>query len=106
MEISKNKTKIAVCGLGYVGFPVAMLFARAGFKVIGVRRNEELVKKINCGYNPIKGKEPGLNELAKQVKKTGNFLATTDPSVYREADVIIVAVETPVEANRQPSYSA
>ena len=58
MTISKKTTKIAICGLGYVGFPVALLFAKAGFKVTGVDVNEEKIKKINRGGNPIEGKEP------------------------------------------------
>ena len=42
--------KIAVCGLGYVGFPVALLLARAGFAVTGVDLNEDRIKKINWGH--------------------------------------------------------
>ena len=107
MQIKKNKTKIAICGLGYVGYPVALLFARAGFEVVGVDVNEEKVKKINQGINPIQGKEPGLNELAKEVHKKGNFFATTDQGIYKDADVIIVAVETPVEdETHEPAYVA
>jgi len=107
MRISPKTTKIAVCGLGYVGFPVALLFAKAGFKVTGVDISEEKVKKINRGGSPIQGKEPGLKELIGQVKKTDHFLATTDPAVYQEADVILVAVETPVEDDTlEPAYKA
>jgi len=107
MQIKKNKTKIAVCGLGYVGYPVALLFAKAGFEVVGVDLNEEKVKKINRGINPIQGKEPGLNELTKEVYKKDNFRATTDQAIYKDADVIIVAVETPVEdETHEPAYIA
>lgn len=106
MEISKNKTTIAICGLGYVGFPVALLLAKAGFKVVGVDILDDKVKKINRGFNPIKGKEPGLKELIKEVYQKGNFSATDDPTAYQEADVIIVAVETPVEENLEPAYRA
>jgi UDP-N-acetyl-D-mannosaminuronic acid dehydrogenase len=106
MKISSKKTKIAVCGLGYVGFPLALLFAEAGFQVIGVNRSQEKVKLINRGKTPIEGKEPGLKELFKKVRKTAKFLVTTDESKYQEAEVIIVAVETPVEANHEPAYRA
>lgn len=106
MKINKQKTTIAVCGLGYVGFPVALLFAEKGFKVLGVDRNEEKISKINHGKNIIEGKEPGLSVLAKRVFKKGNFKAGTDPSLYKEADVILVAVETPVEDNHEPAYKA
>ena len=107
MTISPKKTKIAICGLGYVGFPVALLFAKTGFEVTGIDVNEGKVRKINRGGNPIEGKEPGLGELAKLVKKTSRFQATTDPSAYQKADIIIVAVETPVEKEtHEPAYRA
>jgi UDP-N-acetyl-D-mannosaminuronic acid dehydrogenase len=107
MKISPKTTHIAVCGLGYVGFPVALLFAKAGFQVTGVDVNEEKIRKINRGGNPIEGKEPGLKELIGQVKKTGRFQATTDPASYQEAQVIIIAVETPVEEEtHEPAYRA
>ena len=107
MKISPKTTKIAVCGLGYVGFPVALLFAKAGFQVTGVDINEEKIRKINRGGSPIEGKEPGLKELIGQVKKTNRFSATTDPEAYQDADVIIVAVETPVEDDTHaPAYRA
>ncbi len=106
MKINKHSTTIAVCGLGYVGFPVALLFAKAGFKVFGVDVNAEKIKKINRGANTIEGKEPGLKELVKAVHKTKRFQATTAPAAYKEADVILVAVETPVEDNHEPAYKA
>lgn len=106
MKISPKKTKIAICGLGYVGFPVALLFAEKGFNVIGVNRSEEKVELINHGKSPIEGKEPGLKELFLKVRKTKRFSATTEESKYSQADVIIVAVETPVEDNHEPAYRA
>jgi UDP-N-acetyl-D-mannosaminuronic acid dehydrogenase len=100
----QDKT-VAVCGLGYVGYPVAMLFADAGFDVIGFDILKERVKKLNEGYNPIKGQEPGLDELVEEVFKKGSFRATTDMSEYKLADYIIVAVQTPVaEENKKPTY--
>ena len=65
---NQNET-IAICGLGYVGYPVAMLFADAGFNVIGVDILEERVQRLNEGENPIKGQEPGLDELVEKVIK-------------------------------------
>lgn len=107
MKITKNKTTIAVCGLGYVGLPVALLFAKAGFEVFGIDRDENKIEKINRGGNPIEGKEPGLKKLIKFVHQKGNFQATTDPQIYKQSDVIIVAVETPVEdETHEPAYVA
>ncbi|MCK9417569.1 nucleotide sugar dehydrogenase, partial [Candidatus Dojkabacteria bacterium] len=100
----QDKT-VAICGLGYVGYPVAMLFADAGFNVIGMDILEERVKRLNEGENPIKGQEPGLDKLIEKVFKKGNFRATTDVKEYGLADYIIVAVQTPVaEENKKPTY--
>ena len=100
-----NKKTVGICGLGYVGYPVAMLFADAGFNVIGFDILEERVKRLNEGENPIKGQEPGLDELVENVFKKGNFRATADMGEYSLADYIIVAVQTPVaEENRKPAY--
>lgn len=106
MPLGKSKMNIAVCGLGYVGLPVALLFANAGYNVTGVDLNEEKIEKINKGKVTIEGKEPGLKELMAEVYKKGNFTATSDPSVYGDMDIILVAVETPVEDNHEPAYKA
>ena len=100
----QDKT-VAICGLGYVGYPVSMLFADAGFNVIGMDILEERVKRLNEGENPIKGQEPGLDKLIEKVFKKGSFRATTDVKEYGLADYIIVAVQTPVaEENKKPTY--
>jgi len=100
-----NKETVAICGLGYVGYPVAMLFADAGFDVVGVDILEERVQRLNAGENPIKGQEPGLDELVEKVFAKGNFRATSDMTEYKTADYIIVAVQTPVaEENKKPTY--
>lgn len=107
MKINPKTTKIAVCGLGYVGFPVALLLARAGFLVTGVDKDGQKIQKIKRGQNPIQGKEPGLKELIKEVKQRGNFVATSSTVVYQEAEVIIVAVETPVDDKTyEPGFEA
>jgi UDP-N-acetyl-D-mannosaminuronic acid dehydrogenase len=103
--MASKKTTVGVCGLGYVGYPVAMLFADAGFPVIGFDILADRVKRLNNEENPIKGQEPGLDKLVENVFKKGNFRATSDFSEYRECDYIIVAVQTPVaEENKRPTY--
>lgn len=102
--MEENKT-IAVCGLGYVGYPVSMLFADAGFHVIGVDILKERVEKLNQGVNPIKGQEPGLDKLVEKVFQTKNFEATDDVGKYKLADYIIIAVQTPVgDEDKKPTY--
>ena len=103
----ENKTaKLAVIGQGYVGLPVAALFAEAGFDVTGVDVRASLVEKINAGINPIEGKEPGLAELLKSIVVSGRLHATTDYNELTDRDVFIVAVETPVDDNHIPHYEA
>jgi len=78
-----------VIGLGYIGLPTSLLFARAGFEVIGVDIKEDLVKSINAGHIP--SDEPGLSDLLDGVR--GRFRAqTTVPN----ADVFVVCVPTPL----------
>lgn len=101
---SQLKFKIAVVGIGYVGLPVALLFAKAGYDVIGFDIDEDRVKRINRGQNPIKGREPGMNELVKSMAKKSNFHATTEASELSDRDIIMVAVQTPVEDDHQPRY--
>ncbi len=105
--IRNKQVKIAVIGLGYVGLPVACVFARAGFRVVGIDRVEEKVNQIRQGLCPIGGKEPGLAELVAQVVRDGRLTATTRYEECRDAGVVIIAVETPVdEETRKPKYEA
>ena len=82
--------KICVIGLGYIGLPTSVVFARYGFQVIGVDINQDIVEKINSGETHIV--EPNLNEQLKLVLKNKSFIAKTDPV---EADIFIIAVPTP-----------
>ena len=104
------ETHIVVIGMGYVGIPCAALFADVpGFLVTGVqRRSPRSGWKIDClnsGQSPFEGDEPGLADLIRRVvldKHT--FCVTDDIAVCREADVILVDVQTPVDSHRVPQY--
>ncbi|MCC6298126.1 MAG: nucleotide sugar dehydrogenase [Anaerolineales bacterium] len=103
----ENKTaRLAVIGQGYVGLPVAALFADKGFDMFGVDVRADLVEKINAGINPIEGKEPGLAELLKSVVGSGRLRATTNYNELKDRDVFIIAVETPVDDHHIPRYDA
>jgi UDP-N-acetyl-D-mannosaminuronic acid dehydrogenase len=105
--IERKQAKLVVLGLGYVGLPVACMFAQAGFPVTGIRRSQEKVDMINRGECPIEGEEPGLADLLHQAVATGRLRATTDYSACREAQVVLIAVETPVDKQtRRPAYTA
>ena len=105
-RIMKKTARLAVIGLGYVGLPLAAMFAEAGFDVLGVDTNDERVKTINAGKNPIEGEEPGLADLIKAVTTAGKLYTTHDYAALKDCDVILIAVETPVNGQHQPEYGA
>jgi UDP-N-acetyl-D-mannosaminuronic acid dehydrogenase len=97
--------------MGYVGIPSAALFADLeGFNVVGIQRRSKRsgwkIDYLNQGKNPIKGEEPGLDELIKKVVREGKLLVTDDISFYYEADVILIDVQTPVGENHTPKYDS
>lgn len=105
--IEAKTARVVVLGLGYVGLPVACLFSEAGFPVTGIRRDPEKVDLINRGICPIEGEEPGLAELVASTVAEGHFRATTEYAACREAQVVLIAVETPVEPEtKKPGYRA
>ena len=103
--------EIVVVGMGYVGIPVAALFADVErINVIGVQRRSRRsgwkIDHLNQGKSPIEGDEPGLAELIERVVGKGAFRVTDDISVYTRADVILITVQTPVDENHLPKYQA
>ena len=99
--------KIVVVGMGYVGIPVAVEFANAGFDVVGVEILKWKVDWIDEGKCPIQGDEPGLAELLERVVKNGKLMATQDFSECKDADAVLICTETPFDLKRkEPNYSA
>lgn len=105
-KIKQKEAVIGVIGLGYVGLPVAAMFAQKGFTVIGVDIKTERVEMINAGKNPIEGDEPGLADLLADVVDKGTLRATADYDTLSQADIVLIDVETPVDENNQPRYHA
>jgi len=109
MSVQKH---IVVIGMGYVGIPCAALLADVpGFRVTGVqRRSARSGWKIDClnaGRSPFEGDEPGLAELIHRVAvEKKSFQVTDDYSVCREADVILIDVQTPTDENHVPHYES
>ena len=91
---------IAVVGLGVVGLPTAALFARAGHRVRGVDVDHDLVAALQAGR--CERTEPGLARLVTSVLATGRLSAST---VVAPADVHIIAVPTPVDADHRPDLA-
>jgi UDP-N-acetyl-D-mannosaminuronic acid dehydrogenase len=106
-KIESREANLVVIGLGYVGLPAACLFSEAGFSVVGLDIDETKVRQINQGQCPIGGKEPGLPELVARMVDQGKLRATTDYDVCRDAEIVLIAVETPADpTTRQPRYQA
>ncbi len=98
---------ICVVGLGYVGTPVAALFARSGLMVTGIDVDQGKVDAINNGVYPFEGEEPGMAEIVQQVVGSGHLKATTDPTAIQPADAVLVCVQTPFDVETmEPNYSA
>lgn len=105
-KIEKKQAIIGVIGLGYVGLPAAAALAGVGFTVVGVDVKGERVEMINAGISPIASHEPGLAGLLRAVIDSGRLRATTAYTALAAADVILINVETPVDADHQPRYVA
>jgi UDP-N-acetyl-D-mannosaminuronic acid dehydrogenase len=102
--------KVVVVGLGYVGVPLAACIAsEPGFSVTALQRKSSRsgwkIDELNSGESPIGGVEPGLDELVKKVVNKGSLKATDDPRVINEADIILITVQTPVNADKEPDLS-
>ena len=97
----RDHKMICVIGLGYIGLPTALMFAKNGRQVVGVDKNESLVNKLKCGE--VTFDEKGLLELYNEA--CNNQIEFMDHSV--EADYYIIAVPTPYEADTKkidPTY--
>lgn len=105
-KIQDRTAVIGVIGLGYVGLPVACMFAQAGFRVIGLDIKAERIERINAGISPIEGDEPGLADLLQETIHSGKLSATTNTAELSQADIVTINVETPVDEDHQPRYTA
>jgi len=103
--------KIVVVGMGYVGIPAAALFADTpGFTVAGVQRRSKRsgwkIDWLNQGKNPIGGDEPGLSELIARAVKKGTFKVVDDISTCRDAEAVLIDVQTPTDPDKTPNYDS
>lgn len=114
-KILKNKgpiRKVGVIGMGYVGIPSAVLFAEKFDFVWGFQRASQSsgykIEMLNKGISPLKGEEPGLEELIKKVRTRGKFESTSDFSKIKEVDAVTLAIQTPFKdkGELEPDFGA
>ena len=102
-KISNKNVKIGVIGLGYVGLPFAVAFARNDIEVLGFEKNEKKAEAVNAAQNYIG--DVTDNELYKVVNETKKLSAATDFSRINECDAIIICVPTPLDKFKKPDMS-
>ncbi len=103
LEKIQNKTAVvAVIGLGYVGLPLAVEKAKAGYKTIGFDVQKQKVEMVNKGKNYI---GDVVNAELKDIVEKGLLSATTDYSIVSQADFIAICVPTPLDEYQQPDIS-
>lgn len=101
-KIAEKKLMVGVVGLGYVGLPLAVEKAKAGFKTIGFDIQEQKVKLVNAGHNYIG--DVVDNDL-KLLVESGMLTATSDFSFVKNVDFIAICVPTPLDRHQQPDIS-
>lgn len=94
-KLVNKEEKLALVGLGYVGMPIAVAFAKKGLDVIGFDLNKAKIDLYKSGIDPTK-------EVGDDVIKNTTLEFTSDPAKLKEAKYIIVAVPTPVNADHTP----
>ncbi len=101
-KITSKTARVGVLGLGYVGLPLAVEFARAGFEVIGIDVQQTKVDRFNSGHSYI---DDVKESMFRPLIESGKLRATTDFSVIRELDTIDICVPTPLRKTKDPDMS-
>ena len=101
-KIEAKTATLGVVGLGYVGLPLAVEKAKAGFRVIGFDVQSAKVDMVNAGHNYI---GDVVNEDLKQIVESGLLRATTDFASVASCDCVCIAVPTPLDKHQEPDIS-
>jgi len=101
-KLLSKQANLGVVGLGYVGLPLAVEKAKAGFKTIGFDVQKEKIDMVNAGYNYI---GDVVNEDLEEIVKSGFLTATLDFSAVAQCDCVCICVPTPLDAHQQPDIS-
>ena len=104
-SLADKSLKVCVVGIGRIGLPTALSFAKVGLQTIGMDINEQLVDSLNQGNFSLKD-EPGYEDIFNNVIKNGNFSATTDINkAISGSDLILLSLPTPMSEKNIPNYS-
>ncbi|MGE3404211.1 MAG: nucleotide sugar dehydrogenase [Vicinamibacterales bacterium] len=101
-KIQSRRARAGVIGLGYVGLPLAVEFARVGLTTVGIDLDARKVDEINAGHSYIPD-VPTVDVAA--LRRTGRLSATTDFSIIRELDTLNICVPTPLRKTKDPDMS-
>lgn len=101
-QLKEKKARMAVLGLGYVGLPLAVVFAEAGFDVIGIDPDKEKIDSLKKGKSYIP--DVPAEDIAPLVE-SGKFKATTDFSVLEDVEAVSICVPTPLKKTGDPDMS-
>ena len=98
-KIADRRAVVCVIGLGYVGLPLAVGFARCGFKVVGLDVDEAKIASLRQGKSYIQDVE---SETVVQLVNQGTLVPTTDYDLLHDVDVVFICVPTPFDAMKAP----
>lgn len=101
-KIANRSLRIGVVGLGYVGLPLAVEKAKAGFPTIGFDVQQQKVDMVNAGHNYI---GDVVDAELEELVNTGRLSATSDYSFIRDVDFVAICVPTPLDDHQQPDIS-
>jgi UDP-N-acetyl-D-glucosamine dehydrogenase len=101
-KLQSREARLGVIGLGYVGLPLSVEFARSGFRVTGMDTDPEKIERLNKGESYI---QDVPDEWVRDALETGAFEATTDFSVLAALDAVDICVPTPLRKTKDPDIS-
>ena len=101
-KLQERNATAAVIGLGYVGLPLALEIATAGFKVVGIDLDQNKIAALNAGKSYI---GDASDKAVIAAVESGRFLPTSDFSALRDVDTVSICVPTPLSKSRDPDIS-
>jgi len=105
-RLRTGQVRVCVIGIGRIGLPTALSFAKSGLAVTGLDVNEALVSRIRSADFPLDD-EPGYREIFEAVHDTDSFSVTMDPAeAIPDSDVVLLSLPTPMDDSSTPYYAA